>query len=111
MCIGDPVKLNYLPGCSFITHSCHTGAVSARFKGVTNDPWWLSLFNPPPGLLEISPVDRGVVTLRGLISGLFIAMTDKGKLYGSVSTDKEGEGRREPEHTEFWPRQDERERT
>uniref|UniRef100_H3CXN3 Fibroblast growth factor n=1 Tax=Tetraodon nigroviridis TaxID=99883 RepID=H3CXN3_TETNG len=34
-------------------------------------------------LLEISSVDRGVVTLRGLISGLFIAMNDKGKLYGS----------------------------
>ncbi|CAG00679.1 unnamed protein product, partial [Tetraodon nigroviridis] len=38
-------------------------------------------------LLEISSVDRGVVTLRGLISGLFIAMNDKGKLYGSVSID------------------------
>ncbi|KAG7241936.1 hypothetical protein INR49_024683 [Caranx melampygus] len=34
-------------------------------------------------LLEISPVERGVVTLFGLRSGLFIAMSDKGKLYGS----------------------------
>ncbi|XP_077389005.1 fibroblast growth factor 4-like [Festucalex cinctus] len=34
-------------------------------------------------LLEISPVERGVVTLFGVTSHLFIAMTDKGKLYGS----------------------------
>lgn len=37
------------------------------------------------GLLEISPVERGVVTLFGVRSGLFIAMNSKGKLYGSVS--------------------------
>lgn len=41
-----------------------------------------------PGLLEISPVDRGVVTLLGLISRLFIAMNNRGKLYGSVSMDE-----------------------
>uniref|UniRef100_A0A7N9AQ96 Fibroblast growth factor n=1 Tax=Mastacembelus armatus TaxID=205130 RepID=A0A7N9AQ96_9TELE len=34
-------------------------------------------------LLEISPVDKGVVTLFGLRSRLFIAMNGKGKLYGS----------------------------
>ncbi|XP_041654107.1 fibroblast growth factor 4-like [Cheilinus undulatus] len=34
-------------------------------------------------LLEISPVERGVVTLFGVRSGLFIAMSDRGKLYGS----------------------------
>uniref|UniRef100_A0A3P8P0B3 Fibroblast growth factor n=1 Tax=Astatotilapia calliptera TaxID=8154 RepID=A0A3P8P0B3_ASTCA len=34
-------------------------------------------------LLEISPVERGVVTLYGVRSGLFVAMNDKGKLYGS----------------------------
>ncbi|XP_022078145.2 fibroblast growth factor 4-like [Acanthochromis polyacanthus] len=34
-------------------------------------------------LLEISPVERGVVTLYGVRSGLFIAMSEKGKLYGS----------------------------
>ncbi|XP_051916792.1 fibroblast growth factor 4-like [Hippocampus zosterae] len=33
-------------------------------------------------LLEISPVERGVVTLFGVRSHLFIAMTEKGKLYG-----------------------------
>ncbi|TWW55924.1 fibroblast growth factor 4-like [Takifugu rubripes] len=40
-------------------------------------------------LLEISPVDRGVVTLLGVISGLFIAMNDKGKLYGSGHYNKD----------------------
>ncbi|XP_046874053.1 fibroblast growth factor 4B-like [Hypomesus transpacificus] len=34
-------------------------------------------------LLEISPVERGVVTLFGVRSGLFLAMNNKGKLYGS----------------------------
>ncbi|KAJ8002690.1 hypothetical protein DPEC_G00161550 [Dallia pectoralis] len=34
-------------------------------------------------LLEISPVERGVVTLFGVRSGLFLAMNGKGKLYGS----------------------------
>ncbi|KAM4619148.1 fibroblast growth factor 4-like [Polymixia lowei] len=34
-------------------------------------------------LLEMSPVERGVVTLFGVRSGLFIAMNSKGKLYGS----------------------------
>ncbi|XP_033989885.1 fibroblast growth factor 4B-like [Trematomus bernacchii] len=34
-------------------------------------------------LLELSPVERGVLTLFGVRSGLFIAMSDKGKLYGS----------------------------
>uniref|UniRef100_A0A8C8VPM1 Fibroblast growth factor n=1 Tax=Pelusios castaneus TaxID=367368 RepID=A0A8C8VPM1_9SAUR len=35
-------------------------------------------------LLEISPVERGVVSLFGVKSGLFVAMTSKGKLYGST---------------------------
>ncbi|XP_037531052.1 fibroblast growth factor 4-like [Nematolebias whitei] len=34
-------------------------------------------------LIEISPVERGVVTLFGVRSGLFVAMSEKGKLYGS----------------------------
>uniref|UniRef100_A0AAY4BA23 Fibroblast growth factor n=1 Tax=Denticeps clupeoides TaxID=299321 RepID=A0AAY4BA23_9TELE len=34
-------------------------------------------------LLEISTVERGVVTLFGVQSGLFVAMNSKGKLYGS----------------------------
>ncbi|XP_077143065.1 fibroblast growth factor 4 [Ranitomeya variabilis] len=34
-------------------------------------------------LLEISPVEVGVVSLYGVRSGLFVAMTGKGKLYGS----------------------------
>ncbi|RXM34365.1 Fibroblast growth factor 4B [Acipenser ruthenus] len=35
-------------------------------------------------LLEVSPVERGVVTLFGVRSGLFVAMNSKGKLYGST---------------------------
>ncbi|XP_026124281.1 fibroblast growth factor 4 [Carassius auratus] len=35
-------------------------------------------------LLEISPVERGVVTLFGVRSGLFVAMNSKGKLFGST---------------------------
>ncbi|NXS24281.1 FGF4 factor, partial [Mystacornis crossleyi] len=35
------------------------------------------------GLLEISPVERGVVSIFGVRSGLFVAMNSKGKLYGS----------------------------
>uniref|UniRef100_A0A4W3JFK9 Fibroblast growth factor n=1 Tax=Callorhinchus milii TaxID=7868 RepID=A0A4W3JFK9_CALMI len=35
-------------------------------------------------LLEISPVERGVVSLFGVRGGLFVAMNSKGKLYGSV---------------------------
>uniref|UniRef100_A0A8C4KBE3 Fibroblast growth factor n=1 Tax=Dromaius novaehollandiae TaxID=8790 RepID=A0A8C4KBE3_DRONO len=36
------------------------------------------------GLLEISPVERGVVSIFGVKSGLFVAMNSKGKLYGST---------------------------
>ncbi|NWR19113.1 FGF4 factor, partial [Emberiza fucata] len=36
------------------------------------------------GLLEISPVERGVVSIFGVKSGLFVAMSSKGKLYGSA---------------------------
>ncbi|KFO58338.1 Fibroblast growth factor 4, partial [Corvus brachyrhynchos] len=36
------------------------------------------------GLLEISPVERGVVSIYGVRSGLFVAMNSKGKLYGSA---------------------------
>ena len=39
---------------------------------------------PSPGLLEMSPVERGVVTLFGVRSGLFIAMNNSGHLYSSV---------------------------
>ncbi|NWR54468.1 FGF4 factor, partial [Bucorvus abyssinicus] len=38
----------------------------------------------PSGLLEISPVERGVVSIFGVRSGLFVAMNSKGKLYGST---------------------------
>ncbi|CAN9514555.1 unnamed protein product [Ophioblennius macclurei] len=48
---------------------------NGTIKGVHNENRY--------SLLEISPVGRGVVTLFGVRSGLFIAMNDKGKLYGS----------------------------
>uniref|UniRef100_A0A8C5TWJ1 Fibroblast growth factor n=1 Tax=Malurus cyaneus samueli TaxID=2593467 RepID=A0A8C5TWJ1_9PASS len=35
-------------------------------------------------LLEISPVERGVVSIFGVRSRLFVAMSSKGKLYGSA---------------------------
>jgi hypothetical protein len=38
------------------------------------------------GLLEISTVERGVVSLFGVKSALFIAMNSKGRLYTTVSS-------------------------
>ncbi|XP_040894819.1 fibroblast growth factor 4 [Toxotes jaculatrix] len=40
-------------------------------------------------LLQISPVERGVVTLLGVRSGLFVAMNRRGKLYGSLHYNNE----------------------
>ena len=40
----------------------------------------------PSGLLELSPVERGVVSIFGVASRFFVALSNKGKLYGSVST-------------------------
>lgn len=40
---------------------------------------------PPPGLIEISTVERGVVSLYGVTSELFVAMNSRGRLYGTVS--------------------------
>ncbi|XP_031611639.2 fibroblast growth factor 4 isoform X1 [Oreochromis aureus] len=40
-------------------------------------------------LLQISPVERGVVTLLGIRSGLFVAMNRRGKLYGSLHYNNE----------------------
>nr|XP_008507716.1 PREDICTED: fibroblast growth factor 4-like [Equus przewalskii] len=37
----------------------------------------------PEGLLELSPVERGVVSIFGVASRFFVAMSSKGKLYGS----------------------------
>lgn len=37
------------------------------------------------GLLEISAVDRGVISLYGVRSELFVGMNSRGKLYGTVS--------------------------
>lgn len=39
---------------------------------------------PAPGLVEISTVERGVVSLFGVRSELFVAMNSRGRLYGTV---------------------------
>ena len=38
----------------------------------------------PAGLIEISTVDRGVISLRGVRSELYVAMNGRGRLYGTV---------------------------
>lgn len=42
--------------------------------------------HPTPGLLELSPVQRGVVSIFGVASRFFVAMNSRGKLFGVVST-------------------------
>lgn len=37
--------------------------------------------------MEITAVDVGVVAIKGLFSGRYLAMNDKGRLYASVRTD------------------------
>lgn len=39
------------------------------------------------GIMEITAVDVGVVAIKGLFSGRYLAMNDKGQLYASVGTD------------------------
>ncbi|KAI9517695.1 Fibroblast growth factor 4 [Dissostichus eleginoides] len=41
------------------------------------------------GVLQISPVERGVVTLLGVRSRFFVAMNRRGKLYGSLHYNNE----------------------
>lgn len=38
-----------------------------------------------PGIMEITAVDVGVVAIKGIFSGRYLAMNDKGRLYASVS--------------------------
>lgn len=38
------------------------------------------------GIMEITAVDVGVVAIKGLFSGKYLAMNDKGRLYASVGT-------------------------
>uniref|UniRef100_A0A8C9Z433 Fibroblast growth factor n=1 Tax=Sander lucioperca TaxID=283035 RepID=A0A8C9Z433_SANLU len=45
--------------------------------------------NNPLSIMEITAVDVGVVAIKGLFSGRYLAMNDKGRLYASVGTDCE----------------------
>ncbi|CAG06239.1 unnamed protein product, partial [Tetraodon nigroviridis] len=47
--------------------------------------------NNPFSILEITAVDVGVVAIKGLFSGRYLAMNDKGRLYASVVFNKECE--------------------
>ncbi|XP_042269156.1 fibroblast growth factor 3 isoform X2 [Thunnus maccoyii] len=42
--------------------------------------------NNPFSIMEITAVDVGVVAIKGLFSGRYLAMNDKGRLYASCST-------------------------
>ncbi|KAF7252068.1 Fibroblast growth factor 4B [Varanus komodoensis] len=53
-------------------------------------------------LLEISPVERGVVSIFGVKSGLFVAMNSKGKLYGSSVDSMEGVSGFRPPSADTW---------
>ncbi|MEQ2196722.1 Fibroblast growth factor 6 [Xenoophorus captivus] len=43
----------------------------------------VTLTRCPKGLIEISTVDRGVISLFGVRSQLFVAMNSRGRLYGT----------------------------
>uniref|UniRef100_H3D9L9 Fibroblast growth factor n=1 Tax=Tetraodon nigroviridis TaxID=99883 RepID=H3D9L9_TETNG len=47
--------------------------------------------NNPFSILEITAVDVGVVAIKGLFSGRYLAMNDKGRLYASEVFNKECE--------------------
>ncbi|XP_062250135.1 fibroblast growth factor 4 [Platichthys flesus] len=55
--------------------------LDGRITGIHNENGY--------SLLQISPVERGVVTLLGVLSELFVAMNRQGKLYGSLHYNNE----------------------
>ncbi|XP_011842478.1 PREDICTED: fibroblast growth factor 4 [Mandrillus leucophaeus] len=74
---------------SGVTSSCLSSHIVARPLTVTHILWQDLLptnahrLQKVPGLLELSPVERGVVSIFGVASRFFVAMSSKGKLYGS----------------------------
>lgn len=49
--------------------------------------WHVTVFLYVAGIMEITAVDVGVVAIKGLFSGRYLAMNDKGRLYASVGPD------------------------
>lgn len=47
----------------------------------------MNVFLYVAGIMELTAVDVGVVAIKGLFSGRYLAMNDKGRLYASVGTD------------------------
>lgn len=78
--LGWPAGRRGWSGCS-----CKVGS-PLRLARALGDTALISL----SGLLEISTVEQGVVSLFGVRSALFVAMNRRGRLYTTVSASGQG---------------------